>query len=157
MPYSVVTPIAGYQALAETSTTQQHPLGTVVTAVDSTLGQGEFVYLKGIGSTVVGSVAAYDQLAGTTTLTVAATRGPVGVAMSANVANQFGWYQISGIASVKTGTVVAQAPAFSTATPGVADDAVVTGSKIDGMVFKSADSGGLASAQIARPSLNGNG
>lgn len=160
MAYSIVTPIAGYQGLAVTETSQKHPLGTVVTAVDPTFGQGEFVYLKGIASTVVGSVAALDQNAGTTTLVLAATRGPVGVAMSINVANQYGWYQVSGVAAVKANTVVAQTSAFSTAVAGITDDAVVAGSRIDGMVYKTADgtpSAGLAQAQISRPSMNNAG
>lgn len=160
MSYIITTPIGAMQAIATTSTTQNHPLGTKVRAVDPTYGEGEFVYAKGVASTVVGSVALIDSYAGTTVLTVAGSRGPVGVAMSANVAGQYGWYQVGGSAVVKTGTVAAAGVGFATATAGQLDDAVVAGDKIDGIVFKSANgtpSAGLAVAQIASPSMNGNG
>ena len=80
--------------------------------------------------------------------------------MSANVANQFGWYQISGAAVIKAGTVAANGSVYATATAGTVDDAVVSGDKVDGARFKTADgtpSAGFAYCQLARPSLNGNG
>lgn len=160
MAYTISTPLAGFQPIAVTDTTQNHALGTIVTAIDPTYGAGEFVYLKGLASTAVGSAVIFDQYAGTTTLATAGSRGAVGVAMSANVASQYGWYQISGSAVVKTGTVAAGAPAYVTATAGTLDDAVVSGDKINGFVYKTANgtpSAGLATAQIERPSLNGNG
>ena len=110
MTYVITTPLVGAQPIAVTDTTQNHALGTIVKAVDPTYGEGEFVYLKGLASTAVGSAVIFDQYASTTTLATAGSRGPVGVSMSANVASQYGWYQISGSAVVKTGTVVAGAP-----------------------------------------------
>jgi hypothetical protein len=160
MTYVSVEPVSGVQPIADTNTVQQHALGTLVRAVDEVYGEGEFIYLKGVASTVVGSVVIFDQRAGTTTLAVAGSRGPCAVAMSANVANQFGWYQIGGSAVAKTGTVVADASPYVTATAGTIDDAVVSGDKIDGARFKTANgtpSAGLAVLQIARPSLNANG
>ena len=160
MAYTISTPLAGFQPIAVTDTTQNHALGTIVTAIDPTYGAGEFIYLKGVASTAVSSAVIFDQYAGTTTLATAGSRGAVGVALSANVASQYGWYQISGSAVVKTGTVVAGAPAYVTATAGTLDDAVVSGDKIDGFVFKTANgtpSAGLTVAQVERPSLNGNG
>lgn len=89
----------GYQRIANTDTTQNHPLGTVVRASDPTYGEGEFIYLKGVVSTVVGSVVNYDDSFQTalesTTLSKAR---PNAIAMSANVASQYGWYQIGGLA-----------------------------------------------------------
>jgi hypothetical protein len=161
MAYTPVSPqLAGIQAIANTDTVQNHALGFQVLATDPTYGTGEFVYLKGVASTAVGSVVIYDQYAGTTTLTVAGSRGPVAVAMSANVANQYGWYQVTGAAVTKCGTVAANTPQYVTATAGSTDDAVVAGDKIDSFVSKTANgtpSAGLLIAQIARPSLNGNG
>jgi len=163
-------PVEGYitqQEINVTDTVQNHPLGTVIKAVEnsnvggSPLGEGEFIYLKGVASTIVGSVVIYDQRAGTTTLTATASRGPVAIAQSANVANQFGWYQISGSAVVKTAAAVAaNAMAYATATAGQADDAVVAGAKIDGATYRTADgtpSAGFAIVQLAGPCLNGNG
>lgn len=160
MAYTIQTALVGAQPIANTETTQYHPLGTRVFATDPTYGAGEFVYLKGVASTAVGDAVIYDQYAGTTTRAVAGSRGPVAVAMSANVANQYGWYQVSGSAVVTCGTVAANTPQYVTATAGSTDDAVVAGDKIDGFVSKTANgtpSAGKLVAQIAHPSLNGNG
>lgn len=159
MAYTISTPRVVPQAIAATDTVQNLPLGTVVTAVDPTLGEGEFIYLKGVASTAVGSVVIYDTKAATSTLATAGSRGPVAVAMSANVASQYGWYQISGTAVVAVAAAVAAgAPAFATATAGSVDDAVVTGDKVDGMVFKVlAGAAGTTAAQLDRPNMNGNG
>lgn len=93
----------GIQPIAATSTVQNHPLGHVVRAFDTTLGEGEFIYLKGIGSTVIGSLVTYDVAGGITALSpnTANLAQSVAVAMSANVASSFGWYQISGPAVIK--------------------------------------------------------
>ena len=56
MAFALNSPVIGAQALTETSTTQKHPLGTIVKGLDPTYGEGEFIYLKGIGSTTAGSV-----------------------------------------------------------------------------------------------------
>lgn len=161
MAYTLQTALIGAQPTAVTDTVQNHPLGARVFANDPTYGGGEFVYLKGVASTAVGSVVIYDQYAGTTTLAVAGSRGPVAVAMSANVANQYGWYQVSGSAVVKAaGTVAANTPQYVTATAGSVDDAVVSGDKIDGFVSRTANGTpgtGLLVAQICHPSLNANG
>ena len=149
------------QNFADTSTTQNAPLGTIRRGQDSTYGEGEFVYLKGVASTAIGDLVIYDQKAGTTTRAVAGSRGPCAVALSANVANQYGWYQIGGSAVVKTAAgAVANANVYLTATAGTVDDATVTGDKVDGARYKSASdvpSAGFAILQLDRPSLNGNG
>lgn len=93
----------GLQPIEDTSTTAQHSLGKIVRAKHETYGEGEFIYLLGVASTVVGSVVTYDA---STHLTVLSAVGgniprPVAIAMSANVASQYGWYQIGGIAVVK--------------------------------------------------------
>ena len=88
------------QPIDETSTTQKLPTGTIIKAKDDSLGVGEFIYLKGVASTVVGSVVAFDE-ADVTALAAANAQGRIGVAMSANVASSFGWYQISGKAHAK--------------------------------------------------------
>ena len=102
MAYSVST-LAGGQPIANTETTQKHPLGTIVRGVDPTYGEGEFIYLLGVASTAVGSVVTYDLSTRQTVLSAVGGNiaRPVAIAMSANVAGQYGWYQISGIAVVK--------------------------------------------------------
>lgn len=99
-----ITHQAGLQKIADTSTTQNHPLGMIIQARHATYGVGEFIYLKGVTSTAVGSVVEYSTTTGATVL--AAVGGnqplPVGIAMSVNDAStKFGWYQIGGIATVK--------------------------------------------------------
>lgn len=95
---------AGCQPITDTSTTARHPVGTIITAhdADGTYGGAEFIYLKGVASTTVGLVVGYNSTTYTTALGALGRNlpHPVAVAMSANVANQYGWYQISGIAVV---------------------------------------------------------
>jgi hypothetical protein len=123
MTFAVYT-AAGMQPIANTETTQKHTLGTIVRGVDPTFGEGEFIYLLGVASTEVGSLAIYNATTFQTTL-LTVTNGknkgaPVAVAMSANVAAQYGWYQIGGNAVIKkTGVAVTPGvPVFISATTG---------------------------------------
>lgn len=103
MAYTPTNNRLGVQPIGLNSTTQNETLGTIVDAEDPTFGFGEFIYLKGVASTVVGSLVTYDPVNATTTLcpNTANLAQPVAVAMSANVALQYGWYQISGVAVIK--------------------------------------------------------
>lgn len=93
----------GHQPIAALETTAKHPLGTIRRASDPTYGEGEFIYLKGIASTVVGSFVSYDPVNATTTLSpnTANAVGPRAVAMAACTASYYGWYQIGGVAVIK--------------------------------------------------------
>ena len=51
---------AGGQQIATRDTTQNHPLGTIVRGHDPTYGEGEFIYLQGVASTIVGSIVEYN-------------------------------------------------------------------------------------------------
>lgn len=126
------------QAIAENSSTQKTTLGRRVNCYDDTLGWGEFIYLKGVASTAVGSCVTFDE-AGLTTLAVANAVGQVGTAMSACVADEYGWYQIYGKGVVKCLASMADNKACHlTATAGSIDDAIVAGDLIVGMVSRSA-------------------
>jgi len=157
MAYKITTPLVGAQPIAVTDTTQNHALGTIVRAEDPTYGAGEFIYLKGVASTVVGSMVDYDSYLATTALSPATGgTGPVAVAMSANVASQYGWYQITGIAAVKApNAMVVGADVFSlAATPGSVDDAAVNGEQILNAKVSTTTgtpSTGLALIEINRP------
>lgn len=161
MAYAFTDPKLGLQAITVTSTVQQFPIGTRATAFDPTYGEGEFIYLKGLAATALGETVIYDTYANTTKRGIANDRGPVAVAMSANVASQYGWYQISGAAKVLVAAAFAAGkPCFFTATAGTIDDAVVATDKIDGMVSKTAidtPATGFAVCQLAYPAANGNG
>ena len=78
-------------------------LGMVCRAVDPTYGEGEFIMLVGVASTVVGSLVTYNATTYQTTLSAntANQATPVAVAMAATTAGLFGWYQIGGLAVVK--------------------------------------------------------
>jgi len=160
MPFSITTDIARYQPINETSAVQLHDIGHIVTGFDNTLYAGaEFIYLKGVASTVVGSTVVWDST-GQTALTIVASRGQVAVAMAACLASQWAWYQISGIGvAFSSGqTVVTAAPLQATASPGVVDDTTVAGSYIDGMVSKSASgvpASTFTTVSLNRPCMNG--
>jgi len=153
----------GIQPIGLSSTVQNHPLGTIVRAYDSTLGQGEFIYLKGIASTVVGSLVTFDVAGGITALSpnTANLGQPVAVAMSANVASQYGWYQISGPAVIKK-TAVKVSPSvalFQSGTTGRVMPTVASGKEV--LNCRSTNAATVASATstisaiIDRPFLQG--
>ncbi len=165
MTYNTSIGLIGHQPIATTSTVANHPLGTVISAWDPSVGTagaaGEFIYLRGIDSTVVGSLVTYNASSYVTTLspTTAKHGAPVAVAMSANVASQYGWYQIGGLAVVKK-TAVAIAPQvllYVSGTSGRVYATASAGKQINGM--KSANPATIASAtstvlvMLDRPAL----
>jgi len=158
MSYSVINPRIGVQAIAETSTTLSLPLGTRVQAQDSTYGVGEFIYLSGVASTEAGSWVTYNQDDNSTALLAANAIGPVAVAMSANVASQYGWYQIFGKAVGKAlAGFVDNANVYATATAGSVDDAIVAGDRVKAAKGASAvgtPSAGLAEFEIQYPLMD---
>jgi len=134
------------------------PLGTIVRAQDPTYNVGEFIYLLGVASTVVGSIVTYNTDDFSTTLSAANAIGPVAVAMSINVASQYGWYQLSGkgVGKVLSG-FADNGDCYLTATAGSVDDADVAGDYINGMKGASAigtPSSGLAELELSRPFVN---
>ena len=157
MAYKITDPVVGFQPIAESSTTQRHNAGARVRAADPVYGEAEFFYAQGVALTAPGDLVAFDTTAKTTTRVILATKGPVGVAMSANLATQWGWYAIFGSVPVNSSAVVANASVYGTATPGVTDDAVVAGSLINGARYKSTDAGGRATVQLSYPSADGLG
>jgi|TARA_R110000824_G_scaffold65649_1_gene170853 hypothetical protein len=150
--------LIGGQAIDAVSASAKHPLGQIVQAKDlasTEYGQGEFIYLVGVASTVVGSVVTYDAGGFTTALAAANAVGGIAVAMSANVASRYGWYQISGRGVVKgLASLAADKLCYLTATAGSIDDAVVAGDAIHFMETTSAlntPSSGLAEVTLSRP------
>jgi hypothetical protein len=146
----------GLRPIAESSTTQYHPLGTRGVAADVTYGTAEFIYLAGVASTVPGDFVCYNLKTGATVRAVhggATSTGPGAVAMSANLAGQYGWYAIFGAVPVVAATVAADAPLYLTSTAGSLDDSVVSGDKIDGMISRAATAAGYATCQLAYPAI----
>lgn len=139
MAFFVTSGVVGSQKIADTSTTQLHPLGTIVRAKDATLGEGEFIYLLGVASTVVGSIVNYDGAGFQTALDTAAVTGPsrpLAVAMSANVASQYGWYQISGLAVATKANTVSFADGAGLGSASGLAVAVATGTVLQGAVVR---------------------
>lgn len=166
MAYTPIESIAGIQPIASTSTTQNHALGTTIRAVDPTLGGGTFIYLKGVVGTTVGSIVSYDQRLGLTTLAAITTKNlnlPLAVAMSANVALGFGWYQVQGVVpikktAVKVGPIV---PLYLSGTAGRVMSTLATGRQVVNAQSSVASAATVAStvstvnAEIAWPFAQG--
>ena len=152
MAYRIDEPRIGMQPIADTSTVQNHPLGTIVRATDPSFGQGEFIYLTGVASTAVGSWVTYDT-DGASALLVANAKGMVAVAMSANVASQYGWYQISGIANGigSTVSIADNADLYATATGGTIGSTVVTGDRVWNAESRETSSDGTVKVDLGRP------
>lgn len=155
MAYSILGNVVIAQGIHDTSATPLVPLGRIIQAVDPTYGVGEFIYLKGVASTAIGSWVHYNADDYSTTLSAPNAIGPVAVSMSANVANQYGWYQISGKAVGKALAGYADnALVFLTATAGSVDDAVVDGDMVHlakGASAIDTPSTGFAEFEIHRP------
>lgn len=158
MAFHSIEPFIVEQAIADTSTTKKHDLGTIVRATDPTYGVGEFIYAQGVASTAVGSWVLVNEDDFSTSLLAANDIGRVAVAMSANVASQYGWYQISGKAVGKAlASYADNGLVYATGTVGSIDDAVVAGDRVKQAKGASAvgtPSAGLAEFEIDRPFMD---
>lgn len=106
-------------------------LGQIVQANDKTLGNGEFIYLKGVASCAEGSFVTYRPKDWTAILLAANAIGAVGIALAATVAAKYGWFQIRGKGVGKVAAAFADnGLVYATATAGTADDAVVAGDRV---------------------------
>lgn len=120
----------------------------------------EYIYLIGIGSTVIGSAVSFGLAAVPfqSALTVTTVRGQIGFAMAATLATQFGWYQIGGYASALFNASAVTGTLLFSASTGKVDDAVVTGDRIEhAIVAATVASGVLGSIYIDHPFMCGNG
>lgn len=82
--------------------------GMIVKGFDPTYGAGEFILLKGVASTAIGSLVIYNTSSYTTTLcpSTANLGSPLAVSMSANTSSSnWSWYQIEGVAVVAKSAV----------------------------------------------------
>jgi hypothetical protein len=115
------------------------PLGTIVRADDPTQGGGEFIYLEGVASTLVGSLVSWDPIKATTALSPNALkpRFPFAVATAATTAKCYGWYQIAGAAKISkvTGVVIKPGvPIYLTSTTGSITGATASGKVVEGAI-----------------------
>jgi hypothetical protein len=143
--------------------TPPNVLGSVIRAFDPTYGEGEFIMLVGVASTVVGSLVTYNTTTYQTALSpnTANLAQPVAVAMSANTAGTFGWYQIEGLAVVKKTAVAVNAgvAVYQSATTGRIMPTAASGKQLLGA--RSANLATVASSvstvivSINRPHMQG--
>ncbi len=144
------------QFITSVDTEKQHTLGERY--CDPVNGD-EFIYLTGVGSTVVGSVVSYDEAFLTTLLdtdVAASLMGPLAVAMAiTDATTEYGWYQIKGPASVMAASTVADnARLQATATAGAVDDTTSGAVAIVGMWSRGAGTtGAVMVAQLDYPKL----
>ena len=141
------------QAIDAHSTTKYYEIGKRVRCRDTSTearGEAEFEYRAGVVSTTLGCLVVFD--GDLTALATTRSVGSVGVAMSACVASEYGWYQITGNAKVAAVASVADnAQAYTCATAGSLDDAVVTGDQIHGMRTTSATDTGFVTVIMNHP------
>lgn len=165
MSYIITNPQAGIPAITEHSTPAtvetvgattitdvKVPLGTIVRAKDPTYGEGEFIRLLGVASTAVGSIVTFDVTTYQTTLCAVGGNipRPIAVAMSACVAGEHGWYQISGIAVCKKQCTVSLAAG---AAVGVLSTGLIAGTG-SGKEIQGAVVAAVASAKAARTTVS---
>jgi len=155
-----VDPRIGMQPISTVSTTQNHPLGTIIRAVDrgsNSNGEGEFIYVKGVASGALGAWAGINTDDGSTTLATANGIYPlVGVMMSVlDATTDFGWCQISGKAvGLCLASFADNGNVYLTATAGSVDDADVAGDFVSNALGASAidsPATGMAEFEISRP------
>lgn len=133
MTYALTSAYVGCPIITDTSSTAKVPLGTVVRAQDPTYGEGEFIYLKGVASTAVGSIVNYDDSYQTALDTTGLdTPRPLAIAMSANDASYYGWYQISGLAVASKANTTSFAKGAALAAGSGAAIAVASGLIVNG-------------------------
>jgi len=139
--------------------------GEIIQAQDSTTYHGgEFIWLRGVANTAIGSLVTYDTLNNTTTLCphTANLAQPLAVAMAANtVTTSYAWYQIAGAAVIKkTAVKVSPAvPLFHSATAGSVTPTASAGMEILNCVTVNAatvaSATGTITALINRPFAQG--
>lgn len=175
--WAFYVPQVGYEPIQSTvSSTDTYPQfqgeafytnnrGQIVQGYDTTgaQGAGEFIFLVGAAATTVGDLVIYDTSSAISATTrwdgTAGTGKPIAVAMSANLAGQMGWYQISGAAlcNVAADTVAGNRVFYggSAATVGGTQ---VNGKQVLGATFLStttAASGLQALVLLNRPHVQG--
>ena len=156
MAYTITNAVAGTQPIAKTDTVQMHTLGTRVNAVDPVYGGGEFIYLAGVASTVVGSWVLFNEDNFSTTLLAPNDIGQVATALSINNATTaYGWYQVTGKAiGLAAAAFADNANVYSTAVVGTINSAIVAGDRVKKCKSASAvgtPSTGLAEFEMDRP------
>jgi len=137
-------------------------LDSVYSSADYEVGErvtdesgNEYIFGLGVASCAAGSWVSLDEAA-QASLLAANAKGRVGVAMAAITASSYGFFQVYG----KSTTALAltscadNADLYATATAGSVDDAVVAGDRVKGAICRSAESGGVITAELNYPMVD---
>lgn len=121
--FSAISPISGTQPFNDwfaPDTSQRHPLGLTVTAVDPYWGLGKFMYIKSTDALIKGSLTMWDESYNGALLPSTTLQGfPFGVAMAPMASGTYGWIQLEGRVVWKTSATVAADAAVAIAAAGV--------------------------------------
>lgn len=122
--FAPITPFAGMQPAEnyfDADTTQRHPLGLVVDAVDPYWGYGRFMYIKSNDAILKGSLVIWNGTYQGVLLPNTANQGfPFGVAYAPMSSGKYGWIQVAGQAVYKTNATVAADAAIGIGAAGIA-------------------------------------
>ena len=114
-------------------TTQRHPLGFKVDAVDPFWGGGTFIYFKSGAAILKGSAIVLDEQFTAVLLPSTVTQGfSWGVSMAPAASGTYGWMQVSGRAVYKTNATVAADGVMAIAAAGILG-ATATGKQVIGI------------------------
>jgi len=137
-------PIGAPDIAVAGDTTLRMPLGTVVTALDTSsnsYGEAEFVYVKFTGTVANGDLCNFDRNGKTCVVNAtSATKGFMGMAMGAQTSGCYGYLMVRGVhdaASVLSGATVGVAPNYGSAvTAGRVTSAVTANYIIEGCAIR---------------------
>jgi len=114
-------------------TTQRHPLGLKLDAVDPFWGGGSFVYFKSGDAILKGSAVVLDEQFTGVLLPSAVTQGfSFGISMAPAASGTYGWLQVAGRAVYKTNATVAADGVLAIAAAGILG-ATATGKQVLGI------------------------
>jgi len=110
------------------------------------LGEGEFIWLPGAASTVLGSWVSYSTSDGTSNAGssvlwagTANSSFPLAVATAATVADTWGWYQVYGAAICRISGSIAAGNSAAWQAAGVVQAAAVATKNVEGVIALSAN------------------
>lgn len=148
--------LAATGAPGDVHTTSRNPLLMRVRGTDVLGNDAEYIYLKGVASTIVGTVVTYDN-AGLTTLIGVASVGLVAVSLGiVDAVTKFGWYGIVGTfpTDVVANTLI-NARLGRETTDGKVGDGPAAGDTITGAVSRAATTvAAVVNCQYFYPSVN---
>jgi hypothetical protein len=137
-------------------TTQRHPLGYQVEAVDPYWGYGQFQYVKSNDAILKGSlviIGTFPTFLGTLLPNTASLGAPFGVAMAPIASGSYGWIQLVGCVVYKTNATVAADAAVGIGAAGI----VGAYSTLKGMVNVHNLKAATATTTVTANTANGTG